>query len=429
MYGLLFIYFYKEGTMKSFELSSRKYKNGRRPFKAVLYELQPPECVVDDVGTKYNANGITFLEEYAKDKLDSIADMSVRAAFIDDDRTIVSDHGDTGIRDGLPVFENAVIIGHCTKGYIADIEMDGETKRCVCANGYIDEMCYPEFVAIIEDDLANDIDVGGSIEIYKSEGNDAIIYKKGYIPKGRIPTEYIHSGWDIVLNPADKASKLLELNNSHIKKEEKAMDFTMDDIKTVITNTMTELNNKDEAHTQAIQSLNDKISELNTQIENKDSVIAEKDAKISELNASVEQLQAALNQLKSDQDTYWSERAILEQELAKAKVAERLAELDTALSEFNDEEKAVANDDIVELQKKIEKCEKVEELESVTSEINSIKSKICMAIVEKQKAEAKEQARISEQNSRQGQVNLDDIFSDMYMESPVGDTQDEMDIF
>lgn len=207
------------------------------------------------------------------------------------------------------------------------------------------------------------------------------------------------------------------------------MDFTMDDIKTVITNTMTELNNKDEAHTKAIQSLNDKISELNTQIENKDSVIAEKDAQISELNASVEQLQTALNQLKSDQDTYWSERAILEQELAKAKVAERLAELDTALSEFNDEEKAVANDDIVELQKKIEKCEKVEELESVTSEINSIKSKICMAIVEKQKAEAKEQARISEQNSRQGQVNLDDIFSDMYVESPVGDTQDEMDIF
>ena len=47
--------------MAVFELSSEQYKNGRRPFVATLYELQPPDCVVDDVGTKYNKNGITFL--------------------------------------------------------------------------------------------------------------------------------------------------------------------------------------------------------------------------------------------------------------------------------------------------------------------------------------------------------------------------------
>ena len=82
--------------MAILELSSKKYKNGRRPFTAVLYELQPPECVVDDVGTKYNKNGITFLEEYAVNALDSIKDMSVRVAFIDEDRTMISDHGDTG---------------------------------------------------------------------------------------------------------------------------------------------------------------------------------------------------------------------------------------------------------------------------------------------------------------------------------------------
>ena len=51
--------------MAIFELSEEKYSNGRRPFTAILYELQPPECVVNDVGTKYNKNGITFLEEYA----------------------------------------------------------------------------------------------------------------------------------------------------------------------------------------------------------------------------------------------------------------------------------------------------------------------------------------------------------------------------
>ena len=104
------------GTMAIFELSTKKYKNGRRPFVATLYELQPPECVVDDVGTKYNKNGITFLEEYASKELDSIKDMSVRVEFIDEDRTMISGHGETGIVNDMPVFEKATVIGHCTEG-------------------------------------------------------------------------------------------------------------------------------------------------------------------------------------------------------------------------------------------------------------------------------------------------------------------------
>ena len=83
--------------MATFELSSKKYKSGRRTFTATLYELQPPDCVVDDVGTKYNKNGITFLEEYAEKALDSIEDMSVRVEFIDEERTMIAGHGETGI--------------------------------------------------------------------------------------------------------------------------------------------------------------------------------------------------------------------------------------------------------------------------------------------------------------------------------------------
>ena len=64
------------------ELSEKKYKNGRRPFKAVLYELQPPESVENGIGTKYNKNGITFLEEYCAPQLGSITDMSVRVEFL-----------------------------------------------------------------------------------------------------------------------------------------------------------------------------------------------------------------------------------------------------------------------------------------------------------------------------------------------------------
>lgn len=413
--------------MATFELSSKKYKSGRRTFTATLYELQPPDCVVDDVGTKYNKNGITFLEEYAEKALDSIEDMSVRVEFIDEERTMIAGHGETGIVNDMPVFENATVIGHFTKGYIDDVVIDGESKRCVCGKGYLDEMCYPGFVAALEENLNNGIAVDGSIEIYKTKDNDAIVYKKGWIEKGRIPTEYVHSGWDMVMSPADPASTLLELNTK--KKEEQNMEFNMDEVKSVITKTITELNEKDDAHASEIQKLNDQIAELNSQIESKDSVIAEKEATISELNASAEEMQKLLDKMKDDQKTYWAEREILEQEIAKAKVAEKLAELDATLGEFNEDEKEVAKDDIDKLREQINACQKKDELNNVSSEINSIKSKICMAIVAKQKADEKEQARIAEQNSHEEKVDIEDIFAEMCSESVVDDEKEDLNIF
>ena len=288
-------------------------------------------------------------------------------------------------------------------------------------------MCYPNFVASLEENLNNGVSVDGSIEIYKTKDNDAIVYKKGWIEKGRIPTEYVNSGWDMVMSPADPASTLLELNTK--KKEEQNMEFNMDEVKSVITKTITELNEKDDAHAKELQELNGKITELNEQLENKDSVITEKDGQISELNASVEQLRKAIKEMEEDRETWYRERDILEQELAKAKVAEKLAELDDAMGEFNEAEKEVVKDDIAELQKKIEECKKKEELCEVTSEINSIKSKICMAIVEKQKADEKEKAKISEQNSHEEKVDIEDIFAEMCSESVVDDEKEDLNIF
>lgn len=395
--------------MAIFELSSKKYKNGRRPFVATLYELQPPECVVDNVGTKYNKNGITFLEEYASKYLDSIKDMSVRVEFIDDDRTMILGHGETGTEDGLPLFNNATTVGHFIEGYIDDVEINGETKRCVCGKGYLDEMAYQPFIKSLEEQINNGSSVDGSIEIYRTENNEAIVYLDGWHDKGRIPTEYIHSGWDFVLCPADESSTLLELNNSKNKKEEQnKMDEK--ELKELIQTTIFETNSKND-------ELNDQIADLNSQIEAKDTTI-------SELNASVEQLQAVIDKLEADHRTYWEEREILEKELAKAKVAEKLAELDTALSEFNENEKAVAKDDIDKLKENINSCEKKDELNNVSAEINSIKSKICMDIVAKQK-KADAEAKVAEQNSAKNNKDNEviDIFSEMC--SAEQDNEDE----
>lgn len=388
--------------MATFELSSKKYKNGRRPFTAILYELQPPESVVDDVGTKFNKNGITFLEEYASKQLDSIKDMSVTVSFIDEDRTMISDHGDTGIEDGLPVFENATTVGHFTKGYIDNVEINGENKRCVLGKGFIDEMRYKSFVETLETEINNGNSVEGSIEIYRSEGNENIIYKKGWMPQGRIPTEYIHSGWAMVLNPADVNSTLLELNSKNQNKEEIAMNEK--EMRELIVSVITETNSRND-------ELNATITELN-------STITERDNTIVELNATVEQLQATIDKLEADHKTYWEEKEILEKELAKAKVAEKLAELDSTLGEFNEEEKKCAEEDIDKLKDYINACKNKDELNNVSSEINSIKSKICMNIVETQK-KAVADAKIAEQNSANN-TELD-IFSE------VNSTEDDAD--
>ena len=271
-------------------------------------------------------------------------------------------------------------------------------------------MRYHAFVEQLETDVNNGVSVEGSIEIYKSEGNDGIVYKNGYLDKGRIPIDFVHSGWSMVTSAADSTSTLIELNEKKQQKEENEI-MDINEVKEAIQSTILELNDK-------TQSYETKIAELNTKIEEKDAEIAEKDTKISELNASVEQIQATLDKLKQDHATYWAERDILESELAKAKVAEKLGELDSAFGEFNSDEKEIAKEDIEKLKTEINSAEKKEDLENVTSEINSIKSKICMNIVAQQK---KAEKKVSEINSRNSETDVEDIFSEVCTENKTED--------
>ena len=389
--------------MSIFELSSKKHKNGRRPFKASLYELQPPECVVDDVGTKYNKNGITFLEEYAAQTLDSIKDMSVRVEFIDDERTMILAHGDTGVSDdGLPLFNNSTTIGHFTNGYIADVTINGETKRCVCGNGYLDEMAYQPFIRTLETQLNNGNSVDGSIEIYRTDNNDSIVYKKGWLEKGRIPTEYIHSGWDMVINPADTSSTLLELNNSKANKEEKTLNEK--ELKEIIQSTISETNSKNEEYIA-------KITELNSTISEKDSVIAEKEEKISELSATIEQIQKALDDIKKEQETSWAERDALEKELGELKAKARLGELNAAIEGFSDDEKKFAESEINSFNEK-----------PLEGSIEAIVSKIYAGIGQASK-KASDEAKVAEQNSAKENNEVIDIFSEMCSEAQGDDEE------
>lgn len=404
------------------EISKRSNKGGRVAIRIALLKIH-------DNPTDKNKNGIHWNEEYVKNAMDSAKMIPICAEFIDDDKSVPFGHGltetvvnDEGIKE--PLFLDSETVGSIESVSIEEFEKDGSTIKLLCGNGYLYSQRYPNFVKWVRTNYALGV-VDTSIEIVGKEENDnKIVYEEEKpTDEFRTPMEFEFSGTAILsLSPADDDAIVLEVaQKQDIKKEEQHnMEFDMNEVKSVIQSTIVECNSKETEFTE-------KINELNEQLSEKDTVIAEKDEKISELNASVNEMQKVLDKMKDDQKTYWAEREILEKEIAKAKVAEKLGELDSALGEFNEEEKEICKEDIEELKKNICACKKKEELNEVASEINSIKSKICMAIVEKQK-KAELDAKVTEQNSKKDKVDVEDIFSEM-CEEAVSENDNDINIF
>ena len=69
-------------------------------------------------------------------------------------------------------------------------------------------------------------------------------------------------------------------------------------------------------------------------------------------------------------------------------------------------------------------------MNEVTNEINSIKSKICMNIVATQK-KAEVEAKVAEQNAKKEEEkpDVEDIFSEMCMETPKDEKEEDINIF
>lgn len=385
--------------MRIFEISSKKTKNGKRKFKAILYKIHPDSCVVDKTGTEFNLNGITWIEEYCQNNINSIAGMSVTVEFLDDERVEILGHGDTGVEDGIPIYNNATMIGHFEKGYITDIEVNGEACRACVGEGYFDYMRYKPFVDDIETRMNNGETIFGSVEIMGNpENENKIGYLDGWKAEGRIPVNFVHSGWAILaIKPSDDKSTLVEINQNQVKEDKFKMDEKV--LKEIIENTIKETNSKND--------------ELSTTITELNSTIVEKDNTISELNASVEQLQTALDKLKDDQETFWAERNVLEAELAKAKVAQRLGELNSAIEGYSEEEQKFAEVEINAFKE-----------DALKGDIDVIVSKICVGIVTKQK----EVEKIAEQNSAKDDNEVEDIFSEVNSTDGT-ETDEETSIF
>lgn len=383
--------------MKLIEINSKQdKKTGYKRFKLILAEVYDKSCIVDETGTKYNDNGITWIDEYVENVKDTLIGSSVTVEFADESKTDILGHGETGqYKDGVPLLSNATTIGHFDKAYIDEvIDDNGETKKVFIGEGTLDYMRYSDCIDLLSEKLSNNETIHGSVEIVRTENNSAIVYLYGYKDIGRIPTEFEFSGYALLgcgIQPSDHTASLLELNNkkNDIKEEsitmdEKTLGIITDSVKACIA----ECNNKSAEY-------ESKITELNEVVETK---VTEN----TELNDKIEKLTKALADMEAERNTYYDQIRVIETELAELKVEKRLAEMNSAIAEFTDEQKAFAEAEI-----------KAFEADPIKSEINSITAKIYEEIGKAAVSATKkaEKNKIAEQNSKKVDIfaDIDDV--------------------
>ena len=381
-----------------FELSS-KAVNGRRGIRFIALEI--PE---DEDGM--NENGITWVEEYVRNNMNSAVGMSITADLID--REMPTDHGYTGnTADGLPTF-SADIVGHTDSATIEYVMVEGRKILAFICAGYIDEMRYPKFVAWLQRQLAEGSPIKGSIEIAAKTRGQPIAYDGGYKPKGRRPMHFDFTGYSIItVRPSDPAALIMELNSTKspilgelsqrildIKPGKQSaskndFDSIREQISKLELNRVTksvssiskykEDNNMEESKLKEILASvkADIVSELNTANDNDD--------KMREVCEERDDLKKQVANLKEQLEKATNEKNELNEQVKKAEKDALVAELNSHLSKFSEEDQKSAKTEIEAFMKAPTK-----------SEINSIVGAVMIA---KGKRDIENARTIVEQNS------------------------------
>lgn len=389
------------------EISSESKIAGRRPIKVVLHEIFPDE-------NHYQENGVSWNEEYTQLNLHSVVGMSIVVEFLTEDRDIPYGHGMTEIRvqDELPLFEDATMVGHFDKAYVDDVEIDGVTKRCLVAEGTLDEMRYPKFVAWLREHMAESV-VKGSVEIVgKTENEGRIIYSGGWKEQGRVPQFYDYSGYAILgVKPADEAAIVMELNNRKEDKEEATMDEkTKNELMAAVSGAVSEANSKWDEYWAKVELKDAEISQLRADIAQKEAEIAQLRADFDAANAKVSAAEAGLSEANAAKEAAEASLSEANAKIAALEGEAAKAELNAALAPYTEEQRAVAQEEIDAFN-----------ADPGSVEINSIIGKICTEMVRSAR-----ENRTNEANS----ANQIDVFG---MTDDAGtqkkDDADDADIF
>ncbi len=381
------------------EISKKANRAGRVPIKIALLKIH-------DDAEETNLNGLHWDETYVTNAIESLKMMPICAEFCSEDKDVPVGHGLTGSETnekGLdePIFENSEAVGVIEKGSIETVEINGEEIKALCGSGYLFNQRYPKFVKWVRANHALG-NVDTSIEIVGLESNaNKIVYLEDE-PKEefRTPCEFSFSGTAILsVTPSDSNAIVLEIAQKK-EQEEKEIMFDEKTMRDVIVNAINETNSKND-------ELNATITELN-------STIAKRDNTIVELNATVEQVRKALADLEAERETYWAEREALQKELGELKAKARLGELNAAIENFTDEEKAYAEVEINSFNE-----------DPMAGDVDAIVSKIYAGIgTATKKAEA--DAKVAEQNAKKEDADLD-IFSEV--NSAEDESNEDVNIF
>lgn len=397
--------------MKPFELCERTSDPGQREFKVILHEIYPDSCVVNGTGTIFNRNGITWIREFCERALPTMIDKSITAEFLNPEKTELHGHGDTGIVDGVPVFENAETIGHFTGAYIEDLEKeDGTIGTFAIGVGVIDEFRYMNLCNKLENELLLDFAPHGSVELFRTPENDAIVYQYGYKDEGRIPSEFVYSGYALLgVTPADDTAKLLELNNEELP-ETSAAELDMPAIESsdsIVTECMEESKTMDAQEIKQLvsDSIKEYVAETNSAADALNACkkeCSEREAALqAELDACKERcdaLEAALNACKADKEecdallaTAQANEAAAISQVNELKKAQAIAELEEAIKDFAEDEKAYAESEINAYKEN-----------PLDGNVETITSKIYAGIGKK----AREEMKTHEENSAKDVVDI-----------------------
>ena len=337
---------------RMFELSSEA-RGGKRPIKLILHRIM-------DSPDDYQDNGVSWKEEYVREAMKGVAGADIAVEYLSKGATAedteINGHGFAGEAadyDGrpMPVFSpDSEVVGTLTGAGIENIELDGGSVKVLMADGYIYEHRHPGLVEWLKLHVPKG-EVMGSVEIVGCpENNNEIVYEDGYKPKGRVPMRYEYAGYAILsasVEPADKACYVLEINNreDECMDEEKVRGF-VDEIKQEIHSVLDD-NTR----------LTAEINSLNESVQAKVNELNEANAKYAQMKAEAEQFKAELQKKCEEFDFKWQElnqemnelcaqKSLLEEDIAKYQLQEKLNSLITALQPFTAEEINMAQEQI-----------------------------------------------------------------------------------
>lgn len=366
------------------EINNSKKVAGRTYIKWIIHKIH------NDT-SEYNKNGITWIDKYVQQNIESAKGMPLAVEFLDWEKSEPHGHGETDIKDGEPIFENSIVVGVTENAYIDSVELNGEQIRALIGEGYIYSQRYPEFVKWLKSKMYDGDFPETSVEICKTEGNEFIVYENGWKEKGRVPMVYDYSGDAILgIEPSDDTAVLLELNNKIQSKEEKDMK-----------DQIVELNNK-------IETKIEKINELNNLVKDKDGEIAELNSKVTEKDTKIEEVTSELNSTKESLSAKEEEVVTLTSEINELREfkkatenKELVAELNSKLGDYTAEEKEIAK-------AKIEAFPTSPTADGISEIVNEINSHITRTLI----ANRKKQAEVELNNS-----TPEDIYGDVVVET------------